>query len=444
MEPDTTSHPFFAREARENKDKPADAIQNDAILPGRPSFERTREFGVNSISSIKLDESSNKTKFAPQTTKDKTEIKVGLHSCNGEQLQIQKSASTVGDGGRSWKTILQRNQRAPRAPAEPAEARRPEPKRRPRLSREDPFSEVTGATGVRELSARELDRQFARVIGSKGRHLDDMEDAADEMLLTEQRERTAPNTRRPKRKRVRRTRSTCPFCEGRVTEIARSPGAVLALPRHGGLCAGHVIVFATEHAASSSSMSAAAFEEVRAFLKCLDAAAARRGERYVFVENGFASDGDDSVEALATLAGAAVGRHSVIHCIPVSADAFARAPMVFRATFQDLASDWRANKEVVRVPRGSRHRGFVPREINSLAVLFGADGGGLIHPIEDTRVFDRGVGLAALASLLGLDAFHARARRTRAAPEKAAEQRQRFEDEYSWAQFDWTRALARE
>jgi Protein similar to CwfJ C-terminus 2/Protein similar to CwfJ C-terminus 1 len=131
--------------------------------------------------------------------------------------------------------------------------------------------------------------------------------------------------------------------------------------------------------------------------------------------------------------------HAMMECIPVSADAFARAPLVFRQEIGEAESEWSQHhmKRLLDTSEKGLRRS-VPESFPYFHVQFGYRQG-VAHVIDDEGKWQRGFGRSVVVGLLGNreeDMFR-RAQRDDVAAQEA--NKAAFLD--TWDAFDWTKQL---
>lgn len=249
----------------------------------------------------------------------------------------------------------------------------------------------------------------------------------------------------------------CPLCLASAKcsrELLLSIGqqTYMALPERGALAPGHVIVAAAEHVPSFRAADENIFEELKNFRKCLIQMHAKQVRRPWHPALGCAriEDHRDAKSAATRPQGRSVifmetalrvqeGRaHACVHCVPVAADAFARAPLVFKQELDGAESEWAQHHAKRLIDSGAKGlRRSIPEKFPYFHVEFGYNRG-YVHVIDDEAAWPRDFGRGVLLGLLGRDEeMHGRAQR--AGPAAAASRASEFLEE--WAAFDWTKQL---
>jgi hypothetical protein len=131
--------------------------------------------------------------------------------------------------------------------------------------------------------------------------------------------------------------------------------------------------------------------------------------------------------------------HACVECIPVNANAFARAPLVFKQELDTSESEWsqhHAKRVIDTLQKGLRRS--IPEHFPYFHVEFGYRKG-FVHVIDDESRWPRQFGPSIMVGLTaGRDEdMHRRAQRNSAAEVETA--RDAFLQ--SWDKFDWTKQL---
>ena len=225
----------------------------------------------------------------------------------------------------------------------------------------------------------------------------------------------------------------------------------MALPPRGALAPGHVVICAAEHVPSFRAADENVFEELKNFRKCLIqmfATQARpwhtRARLHCGSLRGSGIKGlpraqDKSVVFMETAVRVQEGRaHACVHAVPLAADAFARAPLVFRQELDGAESEWAQHHAQRLIDSGAKGlRRSIPEKFPYFHVEFGYNRG-YVHVIDDEAAWPRDFGRGVLLGLLGRDEeMHARAQRAGAGA--AAAQAAEFLE--GWEAFDWTKQL---
>jgi hypothetical protein len=131
--------------------------------------------------------------------------------------------------------------------------------------------------------------------------------------------------------------------------------------------------------------------------------------------------------------------HACVECIPVDADAFARAPLIFKQELDTSESEWSQHhaKRVIDTSQKGLRRS-IPEHFPYFHVEFGYKKG-FVHVIDDESLWPRDFGRSIAVGLTaGNDEDMHRRARQRSATEKNAD-RDAFL--HHWDEFDWTKQL---
>jgi hypothetical protein len=128
-----------------------------------------------------------------------------------------------------------------------------------------------------------------------------------------------------------------------------------------------------------------------------------------------------------------------VECIPVDADTFARAPLVFKQELDTSESEWSQHhaKRIIDTSQKGLRRS-IPEQFPYFHVEFGYRKG-FVHVIDDESHWPRHFGRSIMVGLTaGRDEdMHQRAHRSSA----AAEDKARDAFLQIWDKFDWTKQL---
>ena len=208
----------------------------------------------------------------------------------------------------------------------------------------------------------------------------------------------------------------------------------LSLPRQGSsVVDGHCLLTTVEHSVSQTEWDELQEEELLYWRRHLAAMYHTHyaGSRPVFLE---------------TVTHRRRMRHTAVHCLPLPADVYADASVVFSSAITDSEGEQTVNRPLITVKGGA---GAVRRALPAapfpyFVVELGAAEGGWAHVVEDESRWEEEFGLEVVRGLLGLDSRGGRGRRTaggggREAIAAERERVQRFRQR--WQHHDWTQRL---
>ena len=290
------------------------------------------------------------------------------------------------------------------------------------------------------------DDVYARNVVKKGKFAianpDDLFDSLDSTLGLYQSKRGALTQQQQmeRQKQMQRKESeryddlinTCELC---VSSSAFSPSTListgvklmLTLPRRGVVSEGHCLLSTIDHSIASSEWDEGAREELlywKRHLQSMYAASPTSPHHLVTVE---------------TVIHRRRRRHTFLHCLELTAEEFADAPIVFSQAIKEAEGDWATHRPLIEVKAGMQGgvQRVIPAGFPYFVVEFGGEGGGYAHVIEEEGKWEEEFGLEVIRGLKGvISRGGKRGAGGREARDVEAARVGRFRAR--WKAFDWT------